>query len=136
MAKRKRITTKEKIEKNIKKGIGQEVGENYIPWIKIQDVASTGRATRLRGIKTNRQHEFLSDMERDYFYLFEYSDCVIDIREQFPLLPIELAEKILEEIGVNHPSIKGEDNVVMTTDFFITVEINGEQRYIARTIKL
>lgn len=63
MAKRKRMTTSDKIEEQVKKGIGQGVGEEYIPWIKIQDVASRGRATRLRGITTNRQHEFLSDLD-------------------------------------------------------------------------
>lgn len=30
--------------------------------IRIQDVSSLGRFTRLKGIKTGRQHEFLSDI--------------------------------------------------------------------------
>lgn len=105
MAKRKRLTTREKIDKQIKTGIGQGVGSDYIPWIKIQDAASKGRVTRLRGIKTNRQHEFLSDMERDYFYLLEYSDIIEDIREQFPLLPLDLTEEISSELGIKHPNV-------------------------------
>lgn len=36
-----------------------------------------GRSTRLKGIKTNRQHEFLSGLERNYFYLTEYSDFLL-----------------------------------------------------------
>lgn len=44
---------------------------SYKPWIKIQDVPSLGRVTRLNVIKTERQHELLSDMERNYFYLKE-----------------------------------------------------------------
>ncbi len=56
LAKRKRSTTKERIEKLIKEGRGQGIGECYLPWIFIQDVSSLGRSTRLKGIKTNRQH--------------------------------------------------------------------------------
>lgn len=73
MPKRKRIKN---IEKMIKEGYGSGIGSDYKPWIKIQDVPSYGRATRVKGIKTNRQHEFLSDMERDYFYILEYSDNI------------------------------------------------------------
>ena len=75
MAKRKR-NLERKIDKLIKEGRGQGLGQDYKPWLFIQDVPSLGRATRLKGIKTGRQHEFLSDMERDYFYVLEYSDSV------------------------------------------------------------
>ncbi|ONG89924.1 transposase [Bacillus cereus] len=83
MSKRKRTST---VEKWIKEGRGTGTGTDYRPWLKIQDVSSLGRSTRLKGIKTSRQHEFLSDLERNYFYLTEFSDVITDIREQFPLL--------------------------------------------------
>ncbi|MDF2701014.1 MAG: TnsA endonuclease [Haloplasmataceae bacterium] len=69
MSKRKRTS---KIEKWIKEGRGSGVGVEYKPWSRIQDVSSLGRSTRLNGIKTNRQHEFLSDLERNYFYISEF----------------------------------------------------------------
>lgn len=78
MAKRKR---KQNIEKMIKEGYGSGIGSEYKPWIKIQDLPSLGRVTRVKGIKTNRQHELLSDMERNYFYILEYSDNVKDINK-------------------------------------------------------
>ncbi|WP_253289428.1 hypothetical protein [Clostridium sp. MSJ-8] len=78
MAKRKR---QQDIEKMIKEGYGAGIEKDYKPWIKIQDVPSLGRVTRVKGIKTNRQHELLSDMERNYFYILEYSSKVKDIRE-------------------------------------------------------
>lgn len=84
MSKRKRTS---KIDKWIKEGRGSGIGSDYVPWLKIQDVSSLGRSTRLTEIKTNRQHEFLSDLERNHFYLTEHSDFIVDIREQFPLLP-------------------------------------------------
>jgi len=86
MSKRKRASN---VEKWIQEGRGTEIGTDYKPWLKIQDISSKGRSTRLKGIKTNRQHEFLSDLVRNYFYITECSDLVIDIREQFPLLPLE-----------------------------------------------
>lgn len=78
MAKRKR---QQDIERMIKEGRGSGIGKDYKLWIKIQDVASNGRATRVKGVKTDRQHELLSDMERDYFYILDFSDEVVDIRD-------------------------------------------------------
>lgn len=89
MAKRKREITEAKIERFIKEGRGQGTGKEYLPWLRIQDVPSEGRATRGVGWTTGRRHELLSDNERDYCYLLDYSDDVSDIREQFPLLPLE-----------------------------------------------
>jgi hypothetical protein len=133
MAKRKR---KIDIEKMLKEGRGQGIGPEYKPWIKIQDVPSLGRATRLKGIKTQRQHEFLSDMERNYFYILEYADEVVDIREQFPLLPLEETLSIADELGLEHPkNHETGEYIVMTTDFFITKASNNEVIQVARTIK-
>ncbi|EOO22989.1 hypothetical protein ICM_06212 [Bacillus cereus BAG1X2-3] len=74
MSKRKRTS---EIEKWIKEGCGSGIGANYKPWLKIQDVSSLGRSTRLKGIKTSRQHKFLSDLERNYFRLTEHSDFIL-----------------------------------------------------------
>ncbi len=65
MSKRARTSETEKWKEDRGTGIGSE----YKPWLKIQDISSLGRSTRLKGIKTDRQHEFLSDLEQNYFYL-------------------------------------------------------------------
>ncbi|SHJ75306.1 TnsA endonuclease C terminal [Clostridium cavendishii DSM 21758] len=130
MAKRSRIN---KIEKLIKEGRGTGRLGEYKPWILIQDVSSSGRSTRLKGIKTKRQHDFLSDMETNYFYILEYADSVIDIREQYPLLPIEETLQIANELGIEHPkNPRTNEYIVMTTDFFITQNNNLD---LARTVK-
>lgn len=132
MAKRKREITEAKIEQFIKEGRGQGSGKEYLPWIKIQDVPSDGRATRGVGWTTGRRHELLSDIERDYCYLLDYSDEVSDIREQFPLLPLEETQMIAEKIGVEHPADpKTKIPIVMTTDFLITYK----DKIYARTVK-
>lgn len=133
MAKRKRIMN---MEKMLKEGRGQGVGSVYKPWIRIQDVPSLGRVTRLKGIKTNRQHEFLSDLERNFFYILEYSDTVIDIREQFPLLPLEETILIAKELGIEHPQNPDTGEfIVMTTDFLISINSNKGKKEVARTLK-
>ncbi|MEG0308343.1 MAG: TnsA endonuclease N-terminal domain-containing protein [Clostridium sp.] len=133
MAKRKRIHD---IEKMIKEGYGTGIGSEYKPWIKIQDVPSLGRVTRVKGMKTNRQHELLSDMERNYFYILEYSDQIIDIKEQYPLLPIEDTIAIANELGIRHPkNPETSEDIVMTTDFLITISTEEGIKEVARTIK-
>lgn len=134
MSKRTRIS---QIKKWIKEGRGSGIGMDYKPWLNIQDVSSLGRSTRLKGIKTNRQHEFLSDLERNYFYITEYSDYVVDIREQFPLLPLEETIVIADELGIKHPTdLKTNEPIVMTTDFLLTVDKDEGLVELARTIKM
>lgn len=134
MSKRKRTS---EIEQWIKQGRGTGIGVDYKPWLKIQDVSSKERSTRLKGIKTNRQHEFLSDLECNYFYLTEYSNYIVDIREQFPLLPLEETIVIANELGINHPNDpKTGDPIVMTTDFLLTVDMGQGVFEVARTIKM
>ena len=135
MSKRKNNWSEEKKLRYIKEGRGQGEVTEYIPWLKIQDVSSDGNVSRLKGWKTKRQHEFLSNLERDYFLLLEWANDVVDIREQFPLKD-ELTFKIAEEKAIAHSlDSVSKTIIVMTTDFFITVNKNNKKEYIARTIK-
>lgn len=135
MAKRKNGWTEQKIKKYQKEGRGQGERSEYIPWLKIQDISSDGNVTRLIGWKTNRQHEFLSNLERDYFFQLEWKDNIYDIREQFPLNR-EDTIKIAEEKGIKHPIDTTTDTFIpMSTDFFITIKYNNNFIYFARTIK-
>jgi hypothetical protein len=63
--------------KMINEGLGSGKGKDYKPWLKIQDFPSKGRVTRVKGIKTLRQHELFSDLERNYFYYLDFSDNVM-----------------------------------------------------------
>ncbi|PEB48794.1 hypothetical protein CON65_25420 [Bacillus pseudomycoides] len=115
MAKRKNDWTEKKIEKYIKEGRGQGELNNYKPLLTIQNVSSTGNSSRLKGWKTNRRHELLSDLERKYFFIMEWVEEIIDIREQFPLNR-ELTYKVAEEKGIRHPiCTRTETLIVLTT---------------------
>jgi len=63
----------------------------------------------------------LSEDKSTYFYLVEFHESVIDIREQFLLLPIGLSIKIASYLGVVHPTIPDSKVLnAMTTDFILT----------------
>ena len=117
-------------------GKGQGTGSSYEPWLNIQGVTSIGASSRIKGWKTQRIHHLLSSLETQFFYVLEWSANVIDIREQYPLWPLEDTIKIAEHIGVRHPIIpRTKQHNVLTTDFVVTISTGNETRDIARTIK-
>jgi hypothetical protein len=135
MAKRKTGLTEKKIAEMEKEGRGQGDGQNYKPWLTIQDVPSIGVETRGKGWKTNRIHQFLSKLERDYYYVLEWNNSVTDIREQYPLTR-EDTLCLAEDKGIKHPTDpKTQIPIVMTTDFLITVSNSEGIKHVARTIK-
>lgn len=69
-------------------------------------MASHGRSHRIAGIKTGRVHHFLSDIERDAFYQFDWADTVTDIREQYPL-DREYTRRIAADLEIKHDSQSG-----------------------------
>lgn len=127
--------TENKIKKYLKDGRGQGELDHYKPWLTVQDVPSAGRSHRIKGWKTTRIHHLLSDLERDYFYHLEWSEDVVDIREQYPLNR-DTTVKISEDIDVNHPvDTHTKTPLVMTTDFLITVKSQKKVKNYARTLK-
>lgn len=129
--KRGRITT----EKLISEGRGEGRGSQYKPGLRIQDVSSTGLSTRIHGWKTQREHHFLSKLELSYFFLLEWSQLVLDIREQYPL-DIKETVAIAESLGIRHPTDPHTKRpVALTTDFLITVSKLTDSEEKARTIK-
>lgn len=136
MAKRKRMTNQKSINKRIKEGRGIGRLANYKPWLHIQDVPSKGLSARIKGWKTERVHHFLSLLELLYFYILEWSQDVIDIREQYPLLPVEETLAIARSCGIRHPTDpKTKHPVVMTTDFVNTVRRGATDFDEPRTVK-
>ena len=123
MFKRRRGITISNLPKYLAKGYGQGEGANYQPMIHVQDFPSRGWRYREYSWKTGRQHDYLSSPELKYHYIFDWPEAVLDIREQFPLLPIEHTIEIAEMCGIRHPSDRAtKEPVVMTTDFLIKLQ--------------
>lgn len=137
MAKRKRSTTRSVIARRIKEKRGQGQGATYKPWLTIHDVPSIGVVSRIKGWKTGRIHHLLSEhLETAYFYMCEWSPRIVDIREQFPLLPQEKTMFIADTLKIRYPcDPKTKEPIVITTDFMLTVQTEHGLEYWAHTVK-
>jgi hypothetical protein len=137
MARKKLNCSEEKIQAMIRAGRGQGEGADYIPWLQIGDFSSQGRSHRIQDHKNGRIHHLFSDLESDYYHILAWTDSVVDIREQYPLLPRSETERIADELGIRHPrNPGGKINEVMTTDFLVTVRDQmGNTHYEARYVK-
>ena len=133
MAKHRAKWNCKRYHKLIDEGRGQGTGSEYRPWITIHDLASRGVVSRVPGRTTGRIHHLLSRNETAFFYILDYSDKVIDIREQYPLLPVTETAEIAQLLGYRHPRDQlSRYPYVMTTDFLVTTR----QGDVARSVKL
>ncbi|STP68536.1 Tn7-like transposase TnsA [Escherichia coli] len=64
------------------------------PGLELRTLNPVGNRSIVFGLKTFRNHHLLSSVESNFFYLAEFNDSVIDIREQFPLFPLRLTQQI------------------------------------------
>jgi hypothetical protein len=136
MARSKYRWDEKKYNRYLKDKRGGGEGQNYQPWIRVQDIPSKGWSTKSLGWKTERIQHFLSKNELYYFYLLEWSNSVIDIREQYPLLDLDETVRIAENLGIRHPKdTKSGFHYVLTTDFLITFHDGDQETVIARTVK-
>jgi hypothetical protein len=71
--------------------------------VSLQLPDDTGGARNTLGIKTGRIHHTLSNLEYGYLLLLEFSDEVVDIREQFPIFPTSAAKRIAAKLGIRYP---------------------------------
>jgi hypothetical protein len=136
VARRRKLEQLADFKRALKQEFGLGDGANYTPWIRVQDVKSHGQSGKIDGIKSGRTHHTLSEQESCFFYLAEFSDSVIDIREQFPLLPLSHTLKIstlLDVVHPKHPITK--DPVIMTTDFLLTCNDGERIWYEAVSVK-
>lgn len=130
---RRKITS---ADRKLKQGRGRGHGEKYKPFLTVREVPSRGLSHRIKGWTTSRVHHFLSNLEKNYFYLLDWSSLVVDIREQFPL-PIEDTMMISERLGVRHPTDpKTKESTIMTTDFLVDLLSEGKSVMVARSVKM
>jgi len=122
-------------EAKLREGQGTGHGIHYKPWIKVHEFGTCGRSHRHCGWMHGRIYQFLSDLEFYYFLLMQWEDSVIDIREQYPLLPLDQTILIAKDLGILHQPKNSKEKIVLTTDFMLTVKAGTETKSVARTIK-
>jgi len=117
-----------------KYGIGQ--GADYKPWLRIQDVKSKGSRSLIYGRKSQRDHHMMSSIESEFFYIAEFLDNVVDIREQFPILPLNYTQKVAQTLGITHPAHpKTKEPIIITTDQLLTVKSSQGNSFCAVSVK-
>jgi hypothetical protein len=134
---KRRFKTDADIDRHIKEGFGLGDGSSYKPWIRVQDISSVGRSRKTPGFKSGRLHHTLSDLEYYYLLLLEFSDEVVDIREQYPLFATPRARDLAAEMGIRYPNYLGTQlPLVITSDFALTIQVpDGKTRLAIRTCK-
>jgi hypothetical protein len=137
MAKRNTSWDTNKLSRWIKEGRGQGEGKEYKPWLTIQDYPSMGRATRIFGWTTQRIHHFFSDSQLKYFYLLDWEEKVVDIREHYPLLDLETVLEDTADLKLDKfIDKKTKEPYILTTTFLITLlNPDGQKSFAARSIK-
>lgn len=135
MTKRNLDWTIEKYNRFIKEGRGKGEGSEYKPWLTIQDMPSRGRVTRI--YEAGRIYQFFTDNELRYFYSLIWEDSVIDVREHYPLLDLNMVLNLDEESLYMKYKNDGENApYILTTTFLITVKnTDGNVTYYARSVK-
>lgn len=118
-------------------GLGLGEGAHYKPWIDVRCFSSRGRMSRRLGATTRRVHHLFSDNESFFFLLADHASGVVDIREQFPLLPESATQDTARLLGIRHPRYPGSSTpTVMTTDFLLTmISETGAYSFAAYCIK-
>ncbi|HFJ9423022.1 TPA: TnsA endonuclease C-terminal domain-containing protein [Bacillus paranthracis] len=132
---KRRYITSSNIIKMQKQGRGLGQREAYKPWITVRDVSSKGFVHRIKGWKTKRVHHLLSNLELSLFYTLEWAFNVVDIREKYPLLPLDRTMEIAKRFGINHPMDRNKNEaIVMTTDFLVDIQFEQATKLIAYSI--
>ena len=136
MAKSRTLVDRSAIERFRKEKRGEGMLQDYKPWLFVRDVPSLGKSSRDKGWKTGRKHDFLSILEFLYYLTLEWSLVVTDIREQYPLLPIDDTLAIADSLDLKHPTHpKTKEPIVLTTDFSISLRNDRGSFEHVRTVK-
>lgn len=129
-----KLPLNKKDQQRLKEKRGSGTGMNYNPFIHIQELSSTGESIRVKSATVGRLHHLISGIEFSAFLLFDWSNDVLDIREQYPI-PLQDSLAICRQLGIRHPQVKGELTIV-TTDFLINKKDNIAAFAVKQTTEL
>lgn len=129
--------TQDTVRRFMREGRGKGDGKDYKSWFTTHDFPSKGRATRVLGWKTKRIHHFFSDIQLKYFYLLEWEQSVIDIKEHFPILDLDAGDFYKDDLRLDKFRDKNSnESYILCTTFLITkLDGNGNSKVVARAVK-
>jgi hypothetical protein len=141
MARRQYRMTVEKFKRYMKQGRGRGEGKSYRPWLTIHDFSSIGNSHRLYSWKLRRIVHLFSDLELALFYILESFLFVLDIHEQFPLLPPTEVMQIIKRCSSTwYERLSTLENqfgwlYIPTSDFRVSVRGRSGTHHVIYTVK-
>lgn len=133
---RRNLASIEDYERALRKGYGVGAFKTYRPWIRVVDVPSIGLSSKSKSVTVGRLHETLSGIETSFFHLADFAPFVVDIREQFPLIPVNCLQETARRLNIKYPIVKKtKAPVILTTDFLLTICNNGRLSHQAYAVK-
>jgi hypothetical protein len=84
MAAGPKVWDNQQIEQRLAEGRGQGAGDNYTPWVWVQEFSSAANQTREPSVRLKRTIHAFSSLERAMFLWHEFHGFS-DYREQFPM---------------------------------------------------
>lgn len=134
---KKRNPTVQTVLRWIRAGYGQGEGSGFKPFMYVRDVPSEGTSSMVQSRITGRTHHYLSWVEFSVHLLAEYCRSIVDIREQYALLPWEETQETAAKLGIKHPVIPSTDTPsVVTTDLLLSLKEPDGVRLVAVSVKL
>ena len=114
--------TEDLIAQRVKDGRGQGEGENYSPWLFVQEFSSKGTQTRIPSVKLKRTIHTFSYLERWLFLYTEFQQNFFDFQEQFPM-ERAVTLGVAKTLGIRHSRYPvTQVPVVMTMDAVVTTK--------------
>lgn len=108
------------IARRTKEGRGQGDGDNYRPWLYVQEFSSKGTQTRVSPGKLSRTIHTFSYIEAALFYWEEFQTNFHGYKEQYPMAR-SVTLGAANALGIRHPVYRGTGvPVVMTLDAIST----------------
>lgn len=108
--------TEEIIQRRLAEGRGSGDGDEYSPWIKVEEFSSKGTQTRVAPGKLKRTVHTMSYLELYMFVLLEFNPAFLGYQEQFPMSR-SLTMGCARTLKIRHPTYRETGvPVVMTID--------------------
>lgn len=110
--------------------------DSYVSFLKVRDVPSLGLSAMVKSNVTGRSHHYFSNLEYQTHLVAEYRHDILDIREQFALLPWEETQMIARTYDIPHPRYpKTGTPIVVTTDLVLTLRRPTGRKIVAVSVK-
>jgi hypothetical protein len=107
-------------------------GPDYHPALEVRDVPSPGRSCMVSGLKSRHVHHYFSDLEYYIHVLAEREGLVVDLLDQYPMLPREDGVLIAFEQGLRPICYPGTTAPIVITMDLVPICMEGGSELLLR----